>query len=109
MTLVVAGAQISVQVLNELVAVTRRKLGMSWREVVDFTSSVRSLCRVNPLTVDVHERGLQMARRFGLSIYDGTIIASALAAGCATLYSEAMQDGQIIERQLTVRDPFKRT
>lgn len=104
--LVAGGAQISVQVLSELVAVTRRKLGMSWREVVDFTSQVRSICRVSPLTVETHKRGLQVARRLGLSIYDGMIVASALISGCVTLYSEDMQDGQVIDRQLTVRNPF---
>ena len=104
--LVAAGAQISVQVLSELVAVTRRKLDMSWREVVDFTSQVRSICSVSPLTVETHERGLQVARRLGLSIYDGMIVASALISGCLTLYSEDMQDGQVIDRQLTVRNPF---
>lgn len=103
-SLVAGGAQISVQVLNELVAVMRRKFGMKWGEVADFTSGIRTVCRVNAVTVEVHERGLALAQRLGLSIYDGTIIASALIAGCQTLYSEDMQDGQVIERRLTVRN-----
>lgn len=104
--LVGAGGHVSVQVLNEIVAVTRRKFGMPWREVANFTAGIRSICRVSPLTVAIHERGLELARRHGYSICAGTIVASALAAGCSTLYSEDLQDGQLIDRRLTVRNPF---
>jgi predicted nucleic acid-binding protein len=34
------------------------------------------------------------------------IIASALLSGCATLYTEDLQDGQVIDGQLTIRNPF---
>lgn len=104
--LLAEGGQISVQVLNELVAVARRKLGMPWREVRDVTTQLRAVCGVAPLTIDVHERGMRVAERLGLSIYDGTIAASALLAGCRILYSEDFQDGRLIDGQLTVRNPF---
>jgi predicted nucleic acid-binding protein len=39
-------------------------------------------------------------------MHDALIVAAALLAGCTTLYSEAMQDGQVIDRQLTIRNPF---
>jgi len=100
------GGRISVQVLNELVAFARCKLGMSWREILQVTAHLRTICPVTPLTVETHERGMQIARRLGLSIYDGTIVASALLSGCATLYTEDMQDGRVIDGQLTIRNPF---
>jgi predicted nucleic acid-binding protein len=100
------GGQISVQVLNELVAVARRQLGMSWREVREVTSQVRAACGLTPLTVETHERGLQIGERLGLSIYDGTIVASALLSGCTILYTEDLQDGRLIDGQLRVRNPF---
>jgi len=68
---------------------------------------VRAICPVTPLTVKTHERGLQLAERLGLSIYDGMIVASALLSGCAILYTEDMQDGQVIDRRLTIRNPFR--
>jgi predicted nucleic acid-binding protein len=49
---------------------------------------------------------VQIAERYGLSIYDALIVSSALLAGCKTLNSEDMQDGQVIDRQLTIRNPF---
>lgn len=104
--IVAGGGRVSVQVLNEMVAVARRRLGMTWRETRDVVAHVRSVCPVLPLTLQTHERGCQIAERFGVSIYGGTIVASALLAGCATLYTEDMQDGQIIEGKLTIRNPF---
>ena len=90
-----------------LVAVMRRKLGMPWNEVVEITAAVRSVCRVTTVTEEVHEKGVAIARRFRWSIYDGTIAASALLAGCSTLWTEDLQDGQVLERRLVVRNPFR--
>src|SRR6266542_4064057 len=84
------GGRISVQVLNELVAFARCKLGMSWREILQVTAHLRTICPVTPLTVETHARGIQIARRLGLSISDGTIFASALLSACATLSTEDM-------------------
>lgn len=104
--LLASGGKISVQVLNEMAAVARRKLGMSWREVREVVTQLRAVCPVMPLTVETHERGLQVAERFGLSVYDGMSVASALLSGCAILYTEDMQDGQVIDEQLAIRNPF---
>ncbi len=104
--LIAGGGQISVQVLNEVASVARRKLGMSWREVRDISTQLRAACRVAPLTVEMHERGMRVAERFGLSIYDGTIIAAALLSGCRILYTEDLQHGQLIDAQVRVRNPF---
>jgi predicted nucleic acid-binding protein len=41
-----------------------------------------------------------------LHVYDSMIVAAALLAGCATLYSEDMQDGRVVAQQLTIRNPF---
>jgi predicted nucleic acid-binding protein len=49
---------------------------------------------------------MQIAERYQLSIYDAMIAASALAAGCTTLFSEDMQDGLVINRKLKVKNPF---
>ena len=106
--LIKRGGHISVQVLNELASVARRKLGFTWREVMDVTTKVRAVFPMTPLTVDTHVRGLQVGARYGMSVYDGMIVASALMANCVTLYSEDLQDGQVFDRQLTVRNPFGR-
>jgi predicted nucleic acid-binding protein len=52
-------------------------------------------------------RACKMAEVYGYSFYDSLIIAAAMESGCNILYSEDMQDGHIIEEQLTITNPFK--
>ena len=91
--IIAAGGTISVQVLNELTNVARRKMGLSWAETHAFLSMVRALLAVQPLTVEIHDTGLALAEHYGLSIYDAMIAGSALHAECDTLWSEDMHDG----------------
>lgn len=101
-----AGGTISVQVLNEFASVARRKLGCTWPEIGEILATVRALSRVRPLTVEVHDRARALAARYGLPFYDALIAASALEAGCTTLWSEDFQDGQLLEEGLRIRNPF---
>ena len=107
-TLLAAGGALSVQVLNEFVAVARRKLDKSWEEVRRALDILRVFCpEPVPLTVETHERAVHIAERYGYSIFDSLIIAAALHAGASTLYTEDMRDGQAIDG-LTIRNPFSR-
>jgi predicted nucleic acid-binding protein len=103
--LIAAGGVISVQVLNEFAAVTSRKLAMRAPEIREILSAVRASCRVEPLTVETHERAIDLMERFRLSFYDAAIVASALLAKCRTLYSEDMQHLQKVETVI-IRNPF---
>jgi predicted nucleic acid-binding protein len=105
--LVAGGGIISVQVLNELANVSRKKLRMSWEEIDEALAAVRVLCPSPlPLRIDTHDAGRRIAAKYGYSMFDGLIAASALEAECDTLYSEDLQDGQVIEGRLTIRNPF---
>jgi predicted nucleic acid-binding protein len=106
--LVAGGGVVSVQVLNELAAVARRKLGMTWEEIGDALAAIRVLCPSPvPLTLETHEAGLRIAAQYQFHIYDALVAAAALEAECTTLYSEDLQDGQIIDGRLTIRNPFR--
>lgn len=106
--LLAAGGVISVQVLNEFASVARRKIRMPWQEVREALAAIRVLC-APPLaiTIATHEAALKIAERYSFGIYDALIAAAALRAGCKTLYSEDFPDGQIINGQLTVCNPFR--
>jgi predicted nucleic acid-binding protein len=91
--LIGTGGMISVQVLNEIANVARRKMRMPWTETRAFLSMIRGLLPVQDLRIEVYETGLVVAERNGLSTYDAMIAASALHAGCDTLWSEDIQEG----------------
>ncbi len=96
---------VSVQVLNEFVAVATRKLRMKIREIREILATVRGVCEVRPLDIETHDRALDLAERNRLSIYDALIVAAALRADCTTLWTEDLHHGQKFER-LTIRNPF---
>ncbi|THV17179.1 PIN domain-containing protein [Rhizobium rhizophilum] len=100
------GGTISVQVLNEIANVMRRKMRMSWPDTNVFLDTIRALLTVEPVTVATHEQGLVVSERYGLSIYDAMIVSAALLAGCETLLSEDMQDGLIVDGRLRIINPF---
>jgi predicted nucleic acid-binding protein len=104
--LMAEGGVISVQVLNEIANVTRRKLAMSWRETNDVLYAVRAVCTTEPLTVETHDTGRRISERYGLSVYDSMIAAAALLGGCDVLYSEDMHDGLVIDERLRIVNPF---
>ncbi|MDO9092190.1 MAG: PIN domain-containing protein [Rubrivivax sp.] len=105
--LLAGGGTVSVQVLNEFASVASRKLHMPWDEIREVLAQVRVVCVVEPMGLETHDAALRVAQRYGLSIYDALIVAAALLAGCKTLQSEDMQDGQLIEGKLTIRNPFR--
>lgn len=107
-TLLAQGGTVSVQVLNEFANVAYRKMKLSWAEVSAALASLRILCAPPlPLTVATHEAALAIATRYQFSFYDALIVASALEADCTMLFSEDMQDGQVIGGRLTIQDPFE--
>jgi len=106
-TLLAQGGTISVQVLNEAVNVMAKKLKMGMNEVCEVLAGIRYVCDVQPVTIETHDQALDIMRRFGFSVYDSGIVAAAINAGCTTLYSEDLQDGQRIGSNLTIANPFK--
>lgn len=105
--LVDGGGTISVQVLNEMASVSRRKFRMSWQQTSVFIDRTKGLLDVIPVTIDIHQSGLHLAERYGFSIYDSFIVAAALAADCDTLWSEDMQDGMLVDGRLRIVNPFR--
>jgi predicted nucleic acid-binding protein len=106
--LIAQGGTVSVQVLSEFAAVARRKTKMAWVEIRRALDGIKALCPDPlPITLDTHREALAIAEKYGYRIYDALIVASALEARCSVLYSEDMQDGQIIDHRLTVRNPFR--
>jgi predicted nucleic acid-binding protein len=103
--IVAHGGTISVQVLNELANVARRKMRLSWGETNELLATLRRLVAVAPVSIETHDRGLHLAERFGLSIYDAMIVAAAAIAGCNVLWTEDLQHGAILDG-VRVSNPF---
>ena len=100
------GGKLSVQVLNEFTAVSRRKQGRDWREIDEAVADVLTIVDPPlPLTLDLHHSARSLAQDHQLSFYDALIVATAIEAGCDTLFSEDMQHGRSIGG-LSIVNPF---
>ena len=60
-----------------------------------FCRRTRGLLPVQTLTIDVHETGLVLAERYGFSVYEAIIAASALHADCS-------KDGLLLDGRLRI-------
>ncbi len=103
--LLAGGGILSAQVLNEFVAVARRKYGAPWDTVQRVLDTLCQVCTVVPLTLQTHRHAVQWSRKFGFSIYDATILASAAEAGCDRVFTEDLQHGQAIGT-MRIHNPF---
>jgi predicted nucleic acid-binding protein len=100
------GGKLSVQVLNEFVAVARRKQNKTWRQIAEAIADALVLVDAPlALSLDLHLAARALAENHRMSFYDALIVASAIEAGCDILYSEDMQHGRVMGG-LTIRNPF---
>jgi predicted nucleic acid-binding protein len=97
---------ISTQVLSETANVALKRLALPLAETRKLLMTLESLCRVELIVPATLHRALDIAGRYGFSWYDSLIVATALEAGCTTLYTEDLHHGQVIDGRLTVTNPF---
>ncbi len=101
---------VSFQVIQEFfnVALRRFAVPMAVSDAEQYLSTVfRPLCAVQS-SQGLYAEAIQLNSRFGLSWYDSVIVAAALEAECAVLYSEDFQSGQTFG-PLKVANPFNST
>jgi predicted nucleic acid-binding protein len=104
--LLLDGGMVSVQVLNEFTSVARAKLGFTWEEVQEAIGKILILCpNVRPLRIETHLRALGLSKRYGFSIWDGLIVATAAEARCSKFLTEDLQHGQVIDG-VRIENPF---
>ena len=65
------------------------------------------ICNVSFHEIETIKYSWRIRRKYSYSYWDSLSIASALENNCKALYTEDMQDGQIIEDKLTIINPFK--
>ncbi|MBX3058105.1 MAG: PIN domain-containing protein [Anaerolineae bacterium] len=97
---------LSIQVLQEFYNITTRKLSnpLSSQHAYNIVADLGQWRIHTPAVADVLG-AVQIQQRYQLSFWDALIVRSASQLGCAILWSEDLNDGQIVEGVL-VRNPF---
>jgi predicted nucleic acid-binding protein len=99
---------VSYQVVQEFFNVALRRFAkpMSGGDAEQYLATTfRPLLAVHS-SLALYSSGLRVRERYRLNWYDALIVASAIEAGCALLYSEDFQDKQVIEG-VTISNPFR--
>ncbi len=97
---------ISTQVLNETINVLRRKFSLEYSQIRAVIAELTEQFEIAIVSVTTVETALNLGERYQYSYFDSLIVASALEVDCKILYSEDLQDGQQIDNQLTIINPF---
>lgn len=99
-------SHISTQVLQEVTNIIVRKFKFNF---ADARLVISECCRNNILHINSDVTVIaacDIAEKYLFSFFDSLIIASAIEAQCDILYSEDLQDGQVINGALKIKNPF---
>jgi predicted nucleic acid-binding protein len=107
LTVVLVGSELvtSVQVLNEYY-VNALKKTITPAEIQNTVNQFISDFKIVPLTKELIPETHRICNRYQFSYWDSNIVAAALEAKCKILYTEDLQDGQVIDNTLTVINPM---
>ncbi|HXB73348.1 MAG TPA: PIN domain-containing protein [Candidatus Acidoferrales bacterium] len=96
---------LSTQVVQEVYAAGRRKLGMPLGQLRDIAAGLLDLPLVTVRPSHILS-AMQTEERYGISFWDALILAAAESGGAGVLYTEDLNDGQKYGTVL-VTNPFR--
>ena len=97
---------VSSQVVSEVCVNMLKKAGQNEAFIRELVSSFFSKYLVVPLGENVLLKASDLRNKYSLSYWDSMIVAAALEASCAVLYSEDMQSGLLVEQSLRIVNPL---
>ncbi|MDJ0579766.1 PIN domain-containing protein [Crocosphaera sp.] len=98
---------ISTQVINEVCRNLLRKHKIDEQMILNLVASFYRKYQVIAFNFNILETGSNLRTQYHVSFWDSLIVSCALSAGVNILYSEDMQDGLIVDKKLTIINPFK--
>lgn len=99
---------ISIQVINEFIVIVTRKIKnlLSLKEAKKRISFLADALNMICNSISTCSKSIALMEKYSYSYWDSLIIASALESNCTVLYTEDMQDGQVIDSKLRIMNPF---
>jgi predicted nucleic acid-binding protein len=107
LTAVLVGSElvVSAQMLNEYY-VNALKKNIIPAEIQNTVNQFISDFEIVPLTKELVPETHRICNRYQFSYWDSNIVAAALEAKCKILYTEDLQDGQVIDNTLAIINPM---
>ena len=99
---------VSTQVIGEFISILIKKFGYEIQIIKLALEDFRRDFYISLIDMEHIEKALLIKERYLYSYWDSLIIAVALKKNCSILYSEDLQDNQLIEDTLRIINPFKK-
>ncbi len=99
-------AYISSQVISEFISVCLSKNLLGIDEITLLANNFMETLRFSLIKESTINKAVKFKKYLDYSYWDSLVISSALENNCSILYTEDMQDGQVIDNSLTIMNPF---
>jgi predicted nucleic acid-binding protein len=98
----------SIHAMCESSNVWMKKYKWSSIKTKEHLDNIKLICdEILPIQRSTINKATDLKERYGYSFYDCLMLASALEGNCKIIFTEDMQDGQIINDILKIKNPFK--
>jgi len=104
--LIVRSPIVCTQVVSEYISVLSRLMKIPKTMLLSACMPNLHNCQIYKVDIETLQTAERLIHRYDFQLFDSIIVASALNSGCETLYSEDMHHQMLIEKQLSIINPF---
>ena len=104
--LIVRSPIICTQVVSEYISVLHRVMKIPKKLIINACMTNLKYCQIQAVDIETLQTAERLIQRYDFQIFDAIIVASALETGCQILYSEDMQHKMVIDKKLSIINPF---
>jgi predicted nucleic acid-binding protein len=99
---------LSIQVINEVHWVLKRKYKLSELEIKEkIVGGIFPIAKIAGVDKSTYLQSAIIREKYSISFWDSLIVSSAIENSCGELYSEDLQDGVRISNSLSIVNPLK--
>lgn len=94
------------QSLSELINVLNRRWKFPKHSIIEIINKLMEECQFVPINDQTIALSFDLVKKYDFQLFDAFIVATALESGCEFLYTEDLQNGLVIDKRLTIINPF---
>ena len=94
------------QVISEYLNTCRRILHLTKDQLLKQTSELMADCEIISVDTDTMAYASELVVKYQFQLFDAIIVAASIEGKCDVLYSEDMQHKLVVDKRITIINPF---
>lgn len=94
------------QVISEYLNICRRILHLTKDQLLQQTSELLVDCEFITVSADTLAHASDLVLKYQFQLFDAVIVAASIEGKCDVLYSEDMQHKLVVDKTITIINPF---